>query len=104
MSKRRRRTNFTAEQKVAIVREHLLEGVAVSDLCDRHGLQPSQFYRWQKRLFEQGAKALDRTPNGRERELGRKVEKLEARLKEKDEVIAEVTQELVFLKKGNGGA
>lgn len=104
MSKRKRRANFTAEQKVAIVREHLLEGVAVSDLCDRHGLQPSQFYTWQKQLFERGAKALERTPNGRERELARKVEKLESRLQEKDEVIAEVTQELVFLKKGNGGA
>jgi len=43
---RRRRANFTAEQKVRILREHLLEDVPISDLCDRHGIQPGQFYTW----------------------------------------------------------
>lgn len=32
MAKTRRQ--FTAEQKVAVLRRHLLEDVAVSDLCD----------------------------------------------------------------------
>ena len=35
MSKRK---HFTPEQKVAIVRRHLLEGVPVSDLCDELGI------------------------------------------------------------------
>jgi transposase len=104
MTKRKRRKNFTGREKVTILREHLLEKVAISDLCDRHGLVPSQVHTWQKQLFEQGEKAFERTPNGRERELAQKVEKLEARTREKDEVIAEVTQELVRLKKGSGGA
>ncbi len=103
MGERRRRANLTTEQKVAILREHLLEKVAVSDLCDRHGIVPSQFYTWQKQLFEGAAKAFERTPNGRERELDRKVERLEAQLREKNEVIAEVTQELVLSKKADGG-
>ena len=33
-----KRTHFTPEQKVAIVRRHLLEGVPVSDLCDELGI------------------------------------------------------------------
>ena len=38
MSKsRKRRTNFTAVQKIRIVREHLLEDVPISDVCDRQG-------------------------------------------------------------------
>jgi transposase len=102
VSARKRRTNFTAAQKIAIVREHLLEGVPVSDLCDRHGIQPSQFYTWQKQLFEQGAKAFERGSNGRERELERKIEQLEARARKRDEVILEVTQELVKVKKEAG--
>jgi len=104
MAKGKRRANFSGEEKVAILREHLFEKVPISDVCERHGIRPSQFYAWQKQLFEQGAKTFERAPSGRERELVRKVEKLEARTREKDEVIAEVTGELVRLKKGNGGA
>jgi transposase-like protein len=98
-----RRANFTAEEKVRIVRMHLLEKVPVSDLCDQHDLLPSQFYTWQRQLFEQGSKAFESLRNSRERELERKIEKLQATTREKDEVIAEVARELVFLRKSDGG-
>ena len=52
MAKQRR--TFTAEEKVSILRRHLLDGVAVSDPCDEHGLNPALFYRWQKTFFENG--------------------------------------------------
>jgi transposase-like protein len=104
MSKtRKRRVNFTAQEKVRVLREHLLEGVPVSDVCDRHGISPSQFYTWQKQLFEEGAKAFDRSQPARERDLERKIARLEAKARERDEVIVEVTQEMVRLKKGSGG-
>lgn len=102
MAKRKRRANFTAQQKVAILRQHLLENTAISDLCDQHGIQPGQFYTWQKQFFEQGAKALESERNGSNRKLQRRVESLEAKIRQKDEVIAEVTQELVRTKKGLG--
>jgi transposase len=102
MSKRKRRANFTGAQKTAIVREHLLEGTPISDLCERHGIQPGQFYTWQKQLFEHGAKAFERGPNGRERDLERKIQQLEARGRKRDEVIVEITQELVKAKKEAG--
>ena len=44
-----------AKDKVAILRRHLLEQVPISELCDRQGLQPTVFYRWQKEFFENGA-------------------------------------------------
>src|SRR5436305_14280841 len=47
----------TAE-KLAILRRHLLEQVPISESCDRHGLQPTVFYRWQKEFFENGAAAF----------------------------------------------
>ena len=100
---RQRRANFTAEQKVRILREHLLEDVPLSDVCDRHGIRPSQFHAWQKQLFEQGASVFHRDPNRKERELEKKIKKLESMARQKDEVIAEVTRELVFLKEDNGG-
>jgi transposase len=42
----RKRKQYTGEEKLAILRKHLLEGVAVSDICDEHDLQPAVFYRW----------------------------------------------------------
>ena len=41
MAKQRR--TFTATEKVAILRRHLLDGAAVSALCDEHGLNPRVF-------------------------------------------------------------
>ncbi len=52
---RKERKHYTAEEKVAILRRHLLDKVPISDLCEEHGLQPTVFHRWQKELFENGA-------------------------------------------------
>jgi transposase-like protein len=54
MSKRKVR-QFTPQQKVAIVREHLLEKKSVADVCDAHGLRSTMYYRWQKQFFEEWA-------------------------------------------------
>jgi transposase-like protein len=51
---RKERKNYSAEEKVAILRRHLLDKVPVSDLCEELGLQPTVFYRWQKDFFENG--------------------------------------------------
>ena len=52
------RKHYTAEEKVAILRRHLLDKEPVSKLCDELGLQPTVFYRWQKEFFENGAAAF----------------------------------------------
>ena len=51
---RKERKHYTAEEKVAILRRHLLDKVPVSDLCEELSLQPTVFYRWQKEFFENG--------------------------------------------------
>lgn len=99
MAKRRR---FSPNEKLDILRRHLLEGTSVSDLCDEHDLNPNIFYRWQKQLFEQGAAAFERTSDGRERRLEKKVSSLEEKLAHKDEVIAEIMADHVRLKKSLG--
>jgi transposase-like protein len=40
-SSKRSRHRFTTEQKVAILKRHMVDKVPVSDLCDELGLQPS---------------------------------------------------------------
>jgi transposase-like protein len=39
----RTRKNYTPEEKVAILKRHLVEKVPVSDLCDELGLHPTVF-------------------------------------------------------------
>lgn len=98
------RRSFTAADKVAILRMHLVEKVPVSDLCDKHGMTPNMFYRWQKEFFERGAAAFERSGGGAPRGLEAKVAKLQAKLAQKDEVIAEIMQAHVELKKTLGEA
>ena len=40
---RSERKHYTAEEKVAILRRHLLDKVPVSELCEENGLQPTVF-------------------------------------------------------------
>lgn len=107
MSQQTRR-KFSAEDKAAILRKHLVDKSPVSDVCDEYGIQPSVFYGWQRQLMENMATALDggagrrRERNGLEEKLTRKVDALEAKLAKKDNVIAEVTEEFVRLKKSLG--
>lgn len=93
------------QDKVAILSLHLLEHKPVSELCDQFDIKPTQFYRWQKELFENGAAAFE--VNGRRRKSleegkDRKIAALEAKLQEKNEVLAEVMQEYIQLKKELG--
>jgi transposase len=55
---KKQRKHYTPEEKVAILRRHLVEQIPISELCDKHGLQPTVFYRWQNEFFENGAAAF----------------------------------------------
>jgi transposase len=50
---RKERKHFTPEEKVVILRRHLVDKVLVSELCEELGLRPTMFYRWQKELFRE---------------------------------------------------
>ena len=99
---RKSRKNYTAEEKVAILKRHLVEKVPVSDLCDELELNPNVFYGWQKLFFENGAAALARTRKPKADQRDRKIEQLETKLTQKNEVLAELMQEHVQLKKELG--
>jgi transposase-like protein len=102
----RSRRHFTAEQKVALLRRHLVDKEPVSTICDDEKLQPSTFYQWLRQAFDNIGAALGPAVNGepskREKELVAKTRELEAKLVKKDNVIAEVTAELVATKKELG--
>ena len=57
MKQRKQRKHYTTQEKVAILRRHLIERVPVSDLCEKYQLHPAVFYRWQQNLFAHGAQS-----------------------------------------------
>jgi len=100
---KRSRKNYTPEEKVTILRRHLVDHVPVSDLCEELNLQPSLFYRWQKEFFENGAAAFQTTRSpGKSNAAEKKIGELEAKLKRKNEVVAELMEEHIQLKKNLG--
>ena len=102
-SGKRDRRHFGAPQKAAIVRRHLIVQVSVSDLCNEYDLKPTQFYQWQKQLFENAEAAFERKPKpGAKSTADRKIEQLQAKLVTKNEVIAELMEENVKAKKECG--
>ncbi len=103
MKKEQKRLNGV--QKMALLRRHLVEGVSISQVCEDAGIAPTQYYRWQQELFEGGAELLEgrrgRRP-GVVSQDAQKVARLEAKMREKDEVLVELMSEFVALKKKNG--
>ena len=99
---KKQRKNYTAEEKVAILRRHFLEKVPISDLCEEHGLHPTMFYRWQKDFFENGAAALQQKNRPNHQAERERIEYLEKKIQRKDEVLAELMAEHIALKKSLG--
>jgi transposase-like protein len=98
------RRHLAPQEKIAALKRHLLEGVPVSTICDQLGIAPTMFYRWQKELFENGhtvfengrkVKALDDAKEA-------KIQRLEAKLARKNEVMAELMETHTLLKKELG--
>ena len=102
MSRKRRR--FTAEQKAQVVRRHVAGKEPVSKLAEEFGLQPSQIHTWVNQVLAQADKAFERSAeNGRgEKAKDQRIEQLEAKLANKNEVIAELLEENVKAKKEFG--
>ena len=101
MEKQRR--HFSAQEKVKILREHLLEKTPISEVCQKYQIHPTMFYQWQKIFFENGTAAFEKPPS-HSRVFGdqKKISKLEQKLQRKDEVMAELMAEHIMLKKSLG--
>lgn len=99
---RKKRQYYTAEQKVTILKRHLVEREDVSAICGELKLHPTVFYEWQRKFFENGVKAFESEEKQESKRLQDKVESLEAKLKRKDSALAELVEELIAEKKRNG--
>ena len=96
--------HFTAEQKAEVVRRHVAGKEPVSKLAEELGVQPSQIHAWVGQVLAQAERAFERSGGQRRSEdaTRRRVEQLEEKLANKNEVIAELMEENVRAKKANG--
>ena len=90
---RKARKNDTAVEKAAILERHLIDRVPVSDLCD---------CLWRKPFFENGTAAFDRKGGAPQSQHLRTIAALRDKLQRKNEVVAELMEEHLQLKKELG--
>ena len=99
----KQRQFFTPEEKVSILRHHLIDRKAVSEVCEKNDIKPTIFYRWQKEMFDNAPSLfIHKNTATRERILQQKLDELEGKLAHKDAVIAEIMEDHLTLKKELG--
>ena len=101
------RRKFSNEFKSTVVRRHLVEKVPVSELASEFEIQPSMIHLWVKQVIEQAEKAFERSQGSKKGKITSNLDKqriarLEAKLANKNEVIAELMEENVKSKKATG--
>jgi transposase-like protein len=103
---KRDRRSFSPPQKAEVVRRHLIGKERVSDLAEELKVQPSQIHGWVKLVLDQAEKAFDRgAARSTQRVEGakdQKIVRLEEKLVKKNEVVAELMEAHVQLKKELG--
>ena len=102
MAKQRR--HLDGPQKVAILKRHLVDKVPISDLSDELDIHTNQIYDWLKKFFENGHAAFDNSRKSQATEDANveKIQRLEAKLARKNEVMAELLEAHTLLKKELG--
>ena len=103
---RKEATRLNSENKVKIIKEHLLNKRAVSEICDEYKISPAVFYRYQADFFERGSIVFDsselRKNDSREGELLSEIKELRNKLSTQNSVMLELMEDHVKLKKKFG--
>ena len=94
------RRNFTPQQKFEIIKEGLLSGAQVSEVCRRHGISTALYYDWQKKFFDGALEGLK--PKSPAKNNGHIEKEQKSRIQRLESVIAEITEENLTLKKTFG--
>ena len=95
-----RRKRYTSEEKIKILREVLEDGKSISSVAEVYGVHPNQIMNWRKQLFEGGQQVFQiKRTDISEKAIEKQTKAFEDKLRHKDNVIAELAQELLELKK-----
>jgi transposase-like protein len=101
----KQRKHYSPEQKVIILRELLENNVPISQLAEKYEVHTNDIYNWKKKLFESAAEIFgskSSVPKLTSAEK-KKIEKLESKLKDRDEAINYLLLENIGIKKSIDG-
>jgi len=96
------RRKYSVEEKFSIVDEARQPGTSIAEVCRRHGIAASLFYRWEAQMRE-GARQGLAEKRGKADRRDAEIERLRQQLDKKNDVIAELTEALIQEKKGLSG-
>ena len=101
----RQRKHYTAEQKVIILRELLENNIPISQLAEKYDVHPNDIYNWKKKLFESATEIFTPKVSNQKQITSeqKKIEKLQTKLKDRDEAISYLIRENIEIKKSIDG-
>ncbi len=99
---------LTPQQKIAALREYLVDKKPVSEVCSKYDCAPSVFYKWRDDLFANGASVLEpkKSPVVENRQVlaaNEKLQRLQATLALREQAISELVTDVIRLKKIQNG-
>jgi len=101
MMSKKTQNKYSPELKIKLLREHLVNKKSVSSLCEEHTVKPSVYYTWQKELFAQGQAVFEQRTTQKD-STSAALAKAQNKLQAKNEVLAELMEEHLSLKKQFG--
>jgi len=99
--KPQKRRSFTASQKAEAVRKHLKNGVPVSQIAEEMKVQPTMVHNWINSALSQLEHTFE-SPRSAKAQASRqnaRVQQLQEKLEAKNEVIAELMEENIRVRK-----
>ncbi len=102
---KRERKHYSPDQKVLILRELLENNLPISQLAEKYQVHPNDIYNWKKKLFEYAKDIFQsKSVNQKQTSLEQKrIEKLQSKLRDREEAIAFLLKENIEIKKSIDG-
>jgi len=99
----KKKTRYTDQEKALILKEHIDDGLSVSQLASKYNMHPNVIYNWKNKMIE--SVADEKTKRNTNKQLTRSQEKirdLEETLAKRENIITELVSENIELKKKHG--
>jgi transposase len=93
---------FTTEQKVQILRRHLLDRVPAKELCDEYEVPPTEFARWKQQFFENAEATFEQLQSREPNATERRAQAMEQKIQVIEKMLSDLRDHLTLLKKESG--
>jgi transposase len=91
---------YKAEEKLKIVLEGMSGNISIADLCRKYNVKPARFYYWKDQLMNSASEIFEN--RGRKADEDRMRSEKDQEIQRLKNVIAEITQENLEIKKKIG--